>query len=443
MSIRLFMFLVDAALISSAGWFGYQGRVALALSVLAAAALVAAWQAMLVSTATSSGQALRIENGVRQPHFVQGILQCGLYAYWGLYWDGVWQYAPLIGVQLVFAYALESVLSWSKYRVWRAGFGPVPVVLSINLFLWFREEYFFLQFLLIALTCFCKEFIRWRREGRSTHIFNPSAFSLACVSAALLATNSLGLTRGAEIVESLTLPPSIFEVIFLLGVVVQLLYLTTLTTAGALLAQFLVFGIASAIVGTPISRLPVEVSVFLGLTLLVTDPSTSPRTNVGKFLFGVTYGAGAFLLFIGLRLIHQPAFVDKILMVPVVNLLVPLFDRIGTAFHARTERWTWLPRLRRNRVTWVVLYSGLFLSVIASLKTPVIHPEGDPLPEPPKSVTLTVMLAIQLNNRAYCRQTIPEAYAPFGFLSEISEYRRIREIYLFRGLEFRLNGINR
>jgi hypothetical protein len=443
MSIRLFILLVDAALVFSAGWFGYQGRVALALSIFAAAIFIAGWQAMLLSAVRSGGQSLRIENGIRQPHYVQGILQCCLYVYWGLYWGGVWQYTPLIAVQLLFAYALESVLSWSKYRVWRAGFGPVPVVLSINLFLWFREEYFFLQLSLIALTYFCKEIIRWRRDGRSTHIFNPSAFSLACVSAALLAADSLSLTRGSEITESLTLPPNVFEVIFLLGVVVQLLYLTTLVTAGALLAQFLMYGLSSAIVGVPISRLPIEVSVFLGLTLLVTDPSTSPRTNVGKLLFGVTYGAGAFLLYIGLRLIHQPAFVDKILMVPVVNLMVPQFDRVGTAVNMRFERWVWLPALRHARVVWVVLYAGLFWSVVTSLKNPATNPEGDPLPSPPKSVTVSPMLEIQLNNRAYCRKTVPEPYAPFGFLSEISEYRKVREIYLFRGLQFRLKGIDR
>ena len=331
MPIPFLMLFLDGALIASAAWFGFQGRIALALSILAVTVSLGVWQAILVDLTKSAGQSLRMTRNLRQPHYVQAILQIGLYAYWGLYWDGVWDFAPLILVQFVFAYAIDGMLSWTKYREWRIGFGPVPVVLSINLFLWFREEFFFLQFALIALTFFCREFIHWTRNGRRAHIFNPSAFSLTCVSAALLLTNSLGLSRGTEIVESLTLPPNAFEVIFLLGLVVQLLYLTTLVTLGALASQVLMFHAASAIWGAAISPRPLEVSVFLGLTLLVTDPSTSPRTPVGKLLFGVAYGAGTFLLLIGLRWLQQPSFVDKIWMVPIVNLLVPAFDRIGAA----------------------------------------------------------------------------------------------------------------
>ena len=48
------------------------------------------------------------------------------------------------------------------------------------------------------------------------------------------------------------------------------------------------------------------------------------------------------------------------------------------------------------------------------------------------------MLTVQLDNRKYCRETIPEPFEPFGFASEITQYRRIREIYLFHGLKFRL-----
>ena len=38
-------------------------------------------------------------------------------------------------------------------------------------------------------------------------------------------------------------------------------------------------------------------AVFLGLHLLVTDPSTSPRTPLGRAIFGVLYGVGVFALY--------------------------------------------------------------------------------------------------------------------------------------------------
>ena len=50
--------------------------------------------------------------------------------------------------------------------------------LSMNLFLWFRDDWFYLQFVMVAIIVFGKEFLRWKRDGHVTHIFNPSAFAL-------------------------------------------------------------------------------------------------------------------------------------------------------------------------------------------------------------------------------------------------------------------------
>ena len=36
----------------------------------------------------------------------------------------------------------------------------------------------------------------------------------------------------------------------------------------------------------------VPVAVFLGMHLLFTDPSTSPRTDLGRIIYGVLYGLG-------------------------------------------------------------------------------------------------------------------------------------------------------
>ena len=71
----------------------------------------------------------------------------------------------------------------------------------------------------------------------------------------------------------------------------------------------------------------IPAAVFLGLHLLVTDPSTSPRMPLGRLLFGVGYGAGVFALYALLGGLGLPTFYDKLLCVPLLNLLVPAIDR--------------------------------------------------------------------------------------------------------------------
>ena len=41
----------------------------------------------------------------------------------------------------------------------------------------------------------------------------------------------------------------------------------------------------------------IPIAVFLGMHLLFTDPSTSPRTELGRILFGVMYGLGNIVLY--------------------------------------------------------------------------------------------------------------------------------------------------
>ncbi len=62
----------------------------------------------------------------------------------------------------------------------RSASGPFPVIFSINLFLWFKPDWFYFQFLMVALGFAAKELIRWDKDGRRAHIFNPSSFPLAC-----------------------------------------------------------------------------------------------------------------------------------------------------------------------------------------------------------------------------------------------------------------------
>ena len=135
---------------------------------------------------------------VRAQHYVQACAQGAVLAYWGFHWPEVYAAAPLLAAQVAFAYAFDLLLAWSRRGVVTLGFAPVPVVFSINLFLWFKADWFALQFLLIAVALAGREFIRWERDGRRAHVFNPSSLALGAVSASLLATGGTDTTWGPE-----------------------------------------------------------------------------------------------------------------------------------------------------------------------------------------------------------------------------------------------------
>ena len=121
--------------------------------------------------------------------------------------------------------------------------------------------------------------------------------------------------------------------------------------------------------------------MFLGLHLLVTDPSTSPRTPLGKALFGAVYGLGVFGLYSLLGAIGVPTFYDKLLCVPLLNLSVPWIDRLAKTIHNRAilARWTpdWTPA-RANLVHMTVWI--LFFGVMAGIGSTDSRHRGDSVP---------------------------------------------------------------
>jgi hypothetical protein len=241
------------------------------------------------------------------------------------------------------------LVSWSRRDNWILGFAGIPMVFSMNLFLWFRDDWFYLQFVMVAIIIFGKEFVKWKRDGRPAHIFNPSAFALFLVSIVLIATNTTAITWGTQISTTFNNPPNIFLEIFLLGLIVQGLFSVTLVTLSAAAALYLLDVIYFG--STGIYRFidfNIHPAVFLGLHLLVTDPATSPRKNLGKVIFGAGYGFGVFLLYGWLENHGVPEFYDKLLCVPVLNLTVRTLDRISIAAGLWWARQSWakLPPLR-------------------------------------------------------------------------------------------------
>ena len=306
-------------------------------SIIGAALVLLAWSVLLFGV-LRRGQKVALEFLPRRQHYLQACQQGAVILYWGYYWREVYHAAPLIVAQLLFAYGIDSLLSWTHRRKFVLGFGPFPIIFSINLFLWFKDDWFYLQFAMVALGFFAKEFLRWTRDGVNTHIFNPSSFPLAVASALLLITNTSDMTWGFEVATTQFYPPHMYLAIFLFAMPGQYLFGVTTMTMSAVVTTFIFSAMYYAATGAYFfSDSHVPIAVFLGMHLLFTDPATSPRSELGRIVYGVLYGLSTCLLYSLLIRAGMPGFYDKLLQVPLLNLSAGLLDRIAPALRSLGE----------------------------------------------------------------------------------------------------------
>ena len=318
------------------------------------------WWAVVVTASRRSGRTLLLEICVRRQHYIQACAQGSIFLYWGWYWREVYQAAPLLVAQLAFACAFDILLSWSRRDTSVLGFGPFPVVLSTNLFLWFKPDWFYFQFLMVAVGLLAKELIRWNKDGRRAHVFNPSSFPLSLFSFALILTHSTNLTWGQEIAQTQFWPPHIYLVIFLVSLPGQLLFGVTSMTMSAVVTMFGFGLLYHAITGSYFFFESIPIAIFLGMHLLFTDPSTSPRTELGRIIFGVLYA------FTSLALAPALGFYDKLLPVPFLNLSIKWIDRV-----AQSPALKWLDPAalgralvpRRRNLAYIGLWTTVFIGM--------------------------------------------------------------------------------
>jgi hypothetical protein len=333
-----------------------------ALALLVSNALVFGW--------LRRGQTVTLEVALRPQHYLQACLQGGLILYWGYYWREVYHAAPLIVAQILFAYGFDSLLSWTHRRTFTLGFGPFPIIFSLTLFFWFKDPWFHWQFVMVAIGLVAKEFLRWQRDGRNTHIFNPSSFPLALVSLVLLTFDATDITWGFLVAETEFYPPYIYLAIFLVALPGQYLFGVAPMTLAAVTTTFGFSALYHSITGSYyFVDAHVPIAVFLGMHLLFTDPTTSPRTLVGRLLFGALYGISTLVLYDLLLAANTPAFYDKLLQVPLLNLAVKGLDRLARSPKlAVLDPTTWArawPQ-RRLHLTYMGAWAALFASMTAT-----------------------------------------------------------------------------
>jgi hypothetical protein len=316
----------------------------------------------------------------KRTHLLPMALQFVFFLYWSVYWPPVRVHGLSVLAQLLFGYALDVLLAWGLRRPWPGLLAVGAPVLSTNLFVWFTGQDLWFSFALIAVALGSKALLR-RQES---HIFNPSA--LATALAALLVLCFPARLHHIDIAAGISAPPSMSELMFL----ATLIPLGLLRTAPIPLGAALALTLLQKILGHgPGFTWP---GWFLAITIFAGDPATVPRSPAGRFLFGLSVGAGMQLSSMILMATVGMDFWAKVLPIPLLNLATPWFDRVGPPFLSRVA--SHLGRLQPP-TTWIarrpmLAWSALFLLVFTLSKrvgfsrraheewgTPLIHFEPD------------------------------------------------------------------
>ena len=335
------------------------------------ASALALWTGAIYLLRRKDDQALHFSARLAAPHYVQACLHGTIYIFWGFYWELVGHNAMHLVGQILFAYTFEGLLAWSRGKAWRLGFGPFPIVFSTNLFLTFKDEWFVYQFLLIAVVFLAKELIVWQRDGVKTHIFNPSAFALFLFAIVLISTEQTDKTWVSQLsamLDTRLVDPDSkpYLLVFAVGLVAQFLFQVTLVTFAAAMMLFVLPSIYTALTGTFwFVDVGIPIAVFLGLHLLITDPATSPKNNWGRFLFGTTYGLSVFVIYGVLDFYGEPLAYDKLLFVPVLNLLVIRFEQLGTFLETSFAKLREHVRLPSYAPNWNLVHMALWIGLFA------------------------------------------------------------------------------
>jgi tetratricopeptide (TPR) repeat protein len=124
----------------------------------------------------------------------------------------------------------------------------------------------------------------------------------------------------------------------------------------------------------------IPIAVFLGMHLLFTDPSTSPRTDLGRVMFGVLYGLSVIVVKALLVRVGAPPFYDKLLPVPILNLTIQAIDRVTrSSLLAKLDP----AKLMRHRsphwryAAYVGVWAVIFTAIQIMTATPVALARAD------------------------------------------------------------------
>jgi hypothetical protein len=166
-------------------------------------------------------------------------------------------------------------------------------------------------------------------EGRPRHIFNPSALPMALTAlVVVIVFNAERLLDTSNVVFSYLLAPHFQLFVFGVGLLSHLASGVSFISLGAVATLYVLDTGFKAVTGLPPMGDILQPSVFVGITLLVTDPVTSPKTRTGQLAYGCLYGLGILICYALLNHFGFPRYYDKILPVPILNYLALTLDRV-------------------------------------------------------------------------------------------------------------------
>ncbi|MBI1274125.1 MAG: hypothetical protein GC131_08610 [Alphaproteobacteria bacterium] len=306
--------------------------------------------------------------GFKMVHLVQVIVHLSIYAYWGYYYAGVIDQAPLIVCQILFGYLIHMAVSLARSGRFTLDLSVLPIVFSINFFVWFKNDFFWAQLLMVAGAVLGKAFITRVMGGRKAHIFNPSALAMAVVIWGAIAFEYLYALHTITIVASFEIIPHFFTYIFIVGAVSLFAARVALVAFGAFATLIATNALSLVLTDVPLMPSLVHPNIFLALTLLITDPATAPKTKIGQLLFGISYGLSVIFAYALLSWMGKPTLFDKIIFVPVLNYLAPCFDRIRLPIRARVDGAS--PAMA---ALFLAFYTAFFFSQNDTLERQLYH----------------------------------------------------------------------
>lgn len=275
---------------------------------------------------------------LRKPHIIQACVHSSIFLYWSVYWEAVHHQFPMIVLMIIMAYGADAAFSFGRFGSWRVGLGPLPVVFSTNLFVWLDWKGATLA--MIGAFAF-KTFVQ--RDGK--HIINPSVAGLTLN--AICTVLFPGLVHFGGLFHTLNVPPNMAEWVFLGSLIPLAMFRLVPVSIGTILGLLYVANTAGSLRPT----------LLLMMTLLATDPATTPKTDIGRVLFGFVVGVSYPIYSKLLASLGQPDDFAKILSVPLANIFVLQFDA-GARFITRKTTHFWerfSPSLGATAPRWEAL----------------------------------------------------------------------------------------
>jgi len=339
-----------------------------------------------------------VEWQLKANHLLPAILQSTIFVYWGIYDKQVLWYAPNLIAQLLLAYVIDAILAWMIEGKWRIGAGPLPIVLSANLFAWYLEPWKVGLVITIALAS-----KYWVRHKDGSVVFNPSGVALATMAIAFILAPKAWSFNGTF--QGLRLCPNLSEVILLLALIPQRRFPIVLVSVGSAL------GLMAAKFWFPDPPGIFLPGTVLAFTLLVTEPRTMAKTGLGRLLQGVAFGI---LIAVSSEMYDKLHLADdfaKVLPLPLVNLLGRPLDALVNKLPKRLTEILSPTHNSKHMVMFLIL-----MGITSQHKEGSFAPHNHWKNQTPILVQPSDRTARCEENPAFC--------VPFGFGYEVAAWAR-------------------